>query len=227
MPLIGFAQKIDTTFYTSDWKPLPNKTNAVFYGTKQRINDSTVLIRDYYLTDTIQNTGQYINGVKKGRWTYYYPNGKIKSDFEFINNGKNKQWFIFDEESLTPDKEGVYHSLNHRAKFMGQVGTPNDYIRQNFTLPEKARKKEFISFDAVYQITIDSTGQIIKATESTTKAVLNKKGEYDFVETGSTLKYGVAEALTKFLLAMPKWQPATVKDKPVKSAHNIYIKYHQ
>ena len=221
---ISCAQKIDTLYYNADWN-VTAKDSAAYCGTKQKINDSTILIKDYYIAGSIQNTGQYINDVKKGRWTYYYPNGEIKSDYEYINNGKNKNWFKFDEESLEPNKDGVYHTLNNHATFMGSGKTPNDYINTHFVLPKKAIKKGFTSFNVTFKITIDEQGKVIEAKESTNVAYRKSNGEYGFKDVKSKLKYGVAEKLTEFLLAMPNWEPGTVKGKPVKSAHNIYIKY--
>ena len=221
----SIAQKIDTTYYNKDWKPVSTKDSADFYGTKQKINDSTVLIKDYFLTDTLQNRGQYINGVKKGRWTYYRPDGTIKTDFEFINDGKNKNWFTFDEDQLKPNNEGIYHTVNNHAEFMGSTKTPNEYINSNFVLPKKALKNDFTSFEVTYKIIIDEKGKVVNAYEMRTKSYLDKNGEFKTREEESKLKYDVDKALSDFLLNMPSWEPAIVRKQPVKSAHNIYIKY--
>lgn len=227
LSLSGYSQKIDTTYYDSNWKPVKSKDQAAFYGTKRKINDSTVLIKDYYITDTIQNTGQYINGVKKGRWTYYRPDGTISTDFEFTNNGKNKHWYVFDEDELKPNEKGIYHTLNNYPKFNGSCKTPNDYINANFQLPKKAEKKGFTSFDVAYKITIDESGKVVDAYEMRMVAYKDSNGDYRTKEIESKLKYDVDKALTEFLLNMPKWEPGTVKGEPVKSAHNIYIKYNK
>lgn len=221
----AISQKIDTTFYDKDWKPVKTKDLASFYGTKQKINDSTVLIKDYFLTDTLQNKGQYINGVKKGRWTYYRSDGSIKTDFEFINEGKNKNWYTFDEDQLKPNDEGVYHTVNNDAKFKGDSKTPNDYINANFVLPKKAIKNDFTSFEVTYKIIIDENGKVVKAYEMRTVGYRDKNGEFKTREEESKLKYDVDKALTDFLLNMPNWEPAIVRKQPVKSAQNIYIKY--
>lgn len=222
-----YSQKIDTTFYDKDWKPVKTKDIASFYGTKQKINDSTVLIKDYFLTDTLQNKGQYISGVKKGRWTYYRQDGTIKTDFEFINNGKNKSWFTFDEDQLSPNDKGIFHTVNNRAKFMGSGKTPNEYINSNFILPKKALKKNYTSFEVTYKITIDEKGKIIDAYEMRTTGYLDKNEKFKTRKTDAKLKYGVNKALVDFLLNMPNWEPAIVRKQPVKSAKNIYIKYNK
>jgi hypothetical protein len=222
-----FSQKIDTTFYDNDWKPVKTKDLASFYGTKQKINDSTVQIRDYFLTDTLQNKGQYVNGVKKGRWTYYRADGTIKTDFEFINNGKNKNWYTFDEDQLKPNDEGIYHTVNNHAKFQGDSKTPNDYINANFILPKKAIKNGFTSFEVTYKIVIDENGKVVKAHEMRTVGYRDKNGEFKTREEESKLKYDVDKALSAFLLNMPNWEPAIVRKQAVKSAHNLHIKYNK
>jgi antitoxin component YwqK of YwqJK toxin-antitoxin module len=219
------AQKIETTYYNKDWKPVSTKDSAEFYGTKQKINDSTVLIKDYFLTDTLQNKGQYINGVKKGRWTYYRADGTIKTDFEFINDGKNKNWFTFDEDQLKPNNEGIYHTVNNHSEFMETTKTPNEYINSNFVLPKKALKNGFTSFEVTYKIIIDEKGKVVNAYEMRSKGYRDKNGEYKTIEEESKLKYDVDKALSDFLLNMPNWKPAIVRKQPVKSAHNIYIKF--
>jgi antitoxin component YwqK of YwqJK toxin-antitoxin module len=220
-----FSQKIDTTFYDNDWKPINDKQLASFYGTKQRINDSIVLIKDYYMTDTLQNKGQYIHGVKRGRWTYYRQDGSIKTDFEFINNGKNKQWFTFDEDQLKPNDEGIYHTVNNSAKFIGEYKSANEYINANFVLPQKAIKNNFTSFDVTFNVVIDEKGKIIKAYELKRVGYWDKNGEFKSEEVKSKLRYNIEEELTKFLLNMPNWEPAIVRNKPVTSVYSIRVEY--
>ena len=108
---------------------------------------------------------------------------------------------------------------------MGSTKTPNEYINSNFVLPKKALKNDFTSFEVTYKIIIDEKGKVVSAYEMRTKSYRDKNGDYKTLEEESKLKYDVDKELSDFLLNMPNWKPAIVRKQPVKSAHNIYIKF--
>ncbi len=220
----GIAQSVDTTYYDINWKVVNTKDSASFYGTKRRINDSTIVIRDYYLSDTLQNAGQYINGMKKGRWTYYYPNGKVKTDFEFTLNGTSKRWYVFNEEELKPNEEGIYHTFNHWPKFKDDSRDLDEYINKTLVLPKEAVKNDFTFFKTKMRLVIDENGKVVSAREETTIAFWNN-GKFETGQGISQLKYGVENALVDLFLNMPNWNPAVVRDQPVKSSLSVSVRY--
>jgi TonB family protein len=225
--VLGFenvAQSIDTTYYDINWKAVNAKDSASFYGTRLRINDSTVVIRDYYLSDTLQNKGQYINGTKKGRWTYYYPNGKVKSDFEYTQNGTSKHWYVFSEKELTPNEQGIYHTFNHWPKFKDDARALDEYINKTLVLPKDAVKNGFTFFKTKMRLIIDENGKIISAEEEKTIGFWSN-GKFETGEEISNLKYGVESTLIDLFLNMPNWNPAIVRDQPVKSSLSVSVKY--
>ncbi|MBA3971590.1 MAG: hypothetical protein H0X46_05500 [Bacteroidetes bacterium] len=50
-------------------------------------NDSTYVYR-----------GQYSNGKKEGYWIYFYPNGKIQKQGDFINGNMTSWWQEYNEQ---------------------------------------------------------------------------------------------------------------------------------
>ena len=42
----------------------------------------------------------YKNGILSGKYTYYYPNGKVDFEGNYKNNVKVGEWFYFSEEGV-------------------------------------------------------------------------------------------------------------------------------
>lgn len=90
---ITLAQdRIDTLYYTKEWKYAPNKAFADFYRVAYYPADSlqTKLFRDYYMSGELQSSGNFIkidslddaNTIFDGECIKYFTNGKP----EFIRN---------------------------------------------------------------------------------------------------------------------------------------------
>ena len=84
--------RIDTLYYTKEWKYAPNKAFADFYRVAYYPADSmqTKLFRDYYMSGELQSSGNFIkidslddaNTIFDGECIKYFTNGKP----EFIRN---------------------------------------------------------------------------------------------------------------------------------------------
>lgn len=108
---IALAQdKIDTLYYTKEWKYAPNKTFADFYRIAYYPADSlqTKLFRDYYMSGELQSSGNFIkidslddaNTIFDGECINYFTNGKP----EFIRNYQqgllNGDFCVYKEDGL-------------------------------------------------------------------------------------------------------------------------------
>jgi len=159
-----FSQIIDTTYYDKNWNETNLKDSICFIGTKQKLNDSVIIIKDYYINGNIQNSGQYTNNERTGRWKYYYPDGKLIKDYEYLKNGR-RRWYHFDEEILKPNDEGIYHTINFEnfAVLEDTTMSLSDYVRNHFNLPKRAIKKNVINFKVHYKliIGIHPTNQVL------------------------------------------------------------------
>ena len=78
-----FSQIIDTTYYDKNWNETNLKDSICFIGTKQKLNDSVIIIKDYYINGNIQNSGQYTNNERTGRGNYLYPDGEEIEDYKY------------------------------------------------------------------------------------------------------------------------------------------------
>jgi antitoxin component YwqK of YwqJK toxin-antitoxin module len=71
--------------------------NKINYWSKdglQLIKDGTGKYRSYHDNDTLQVTGEYLNGLQTGEWTWHYDNGALQY-IEHFNNGKQDGGYIF------------------------------------------------------------------------------------------------------------------------------------
>lgn len=94
--------KSKTLYYGKDWL-LVSKNNATYYRTctLDTANRKFVgEIRDYTIDGKLLMTGSYTHGekggiLKSGIYTFYYPNGQIESQGNFVGNFRDGVWKYF------------------------------------------------------------------------------------------------------------------------------------
>ncbi|MBO9631732.1 MAG: energy transducer TonB [Chitinophagaceae bacterium] len=117
----------DITFYDYKFRKT-DVAGARFFSTVKR-TDSGYLRNDYYMKgQTAQMSGYYADSglkIRSGKFTYWYPNNKIKSFGEYRNNEKSGTWLSF-----YPD-EGLMDSTVYNDKG-DPIGTSLRYHRNGF-----------------------------------------------------------------------------------------------
>jgi antitoxin component YwqK of YwqJK toxin-antitoxin module len=199
------AQIGDTIFYDGNWEKT-TKENAKYFSLTEIIDDSNHIVRDYFISGEIQMTGHYTNGKETGRWTWYYLDGSIQQDFQYLEDG-TKFWYWLDEESLKPDQFGVYHSANIFPSYGKSPTDLQDYFKANYKLPTKAKQAGITSFVAYITVTTDETGKVIQCVP------------YEII--GNTID----ESVMDLLLNMPSWNPAVIRNEKVKFSYVIRLTY--
>lgn len=225
-----FSQDLDTTFYNAKWEELNYKSDsAIYFRISEKINDSITRFSDFLIyTNALYCKGEFTHNIKSGRWTFFYPNGEIRKDYKFINNGNSKHWYKFDEDSLKPDVNGIYFTTNVTPRFIDGMSTFNDFIVKNFELPKKVKQIGIRSFKVSYQLIINEKGRIVEIWDQENGInILNEDFQSSAISDKSLLKIKktLNRKLRKFLLKKSKWSPATLKEVPVKSAKYVSIKY--
>ena len=108
---ITLAQdRIDTLYYTKEWKYAPNKSFADFYRVAYYPADSmqTKQFRDYYTSGELQSSGNFIkidslddtNTIFDGECINYYRNGKPKVVRNYQQSILNGDFCIYKEDGL-------------------------------------------------------------------------------------------------------------------------------
>ncbi len=96
--------------------------NASYYRIVESSNNELFEVKDYYLNDTIQMVGKFSDvemSIKEGLSTWYYPNGKPKSNRFYLNgveNGTYKSWYESGQLKTTGiytngGKEGIWNYM--------------------------------------------------------------------------------------------------------------------
>lgn len=89
MGLNLFAQiPADTIYYDARWE-ICTKQKAAYYRISKQFKNDSICISDYYMNGNIQMEGvcSSLNpDVKNGLFKYYYPEGHIESEANYIND---------------------------------------------------------------------------------------------------------------------------------------------
>ncbi len=227
--IFGFtahAQQLDTLFMDNQWKPVAKNENPYYYRISEKLNDSISAFKDYYLDGTIQNSGQYNNGLMFGRWKYFTREGVLKSEVEYDGSNSKPKVILYDEYKLKPNRDSVYFTLNKNAHFGSDSASIHDYINANFKLPPKAIKKGIKTFSMVWIVVIDKDGKVNRATRIKVSPKNFEKRTVDKIaQFNKDYKFEIQESLERFLKNMPTWTPGYLFDKPVKQAQYLEIHY--
>lgn len=86
-------------------------------------NDALVKVHVLDINDKVASEGDYLNGLKEGAWTEYYPTGVVKSVTSYVGGKKQGAQIIVDEGGQVVEKayfhndqlHGTYVKYNRRA----------------------------------------------------------------------------------------------------------------
>ncbi len=233
--LNAHSQKVKTYFISNNAIRCL-KSNAKYKRTVYKQGKKWV-VRDYYLNDSLQMTGYYLNRgltIKTDTFTYYYLNGKISDIYVYKDghkNGNAKSYYL---------TGGISRSANYNMGKMsgtwiwynkdGSIGLKLDnvtrdtyrkyfrsaeYVGGKMKLNEYLKKIEY-PYEDISQLTY---GEIL------TMFTINKKG---FVSDVDIIIHGTKrmDSIVKMhLYNMPKWNPALINGKPVSSTMVLPVQF--
>lgn len=116
----AYAQgKIDTLYYSKDWKHAPNKAFASFYRLAYYPTDSLAVkqYRDYYISGELQSIGSFIcidaiddaNSIFDGECINYFKNGKQEYVRHYKNGMLNGEFCRYEEDGLIKSTGSFYN----------------------------------------------------------------------------------------------------------------------
>ena len=121
--LIFFACSTDTTRITVTIYPDGQVEHEQFFRIH---NNDSILVKEigYYTDGTKRIEGEYLDGKRNGRWTYWYEDGKKWSEANYqadVRHGKSTVW----HENGRKYFEGNYKSGDRvgRWRFWDEDGT--------------------------------------------------------------------------------------------------------
>lgn len=233
--LNAHSQKLKTYYITGDGER-SSKNFAKFKRTVYN-QDNIWVLHDYYLNDSLQMTGYYLDKnltQKTDTYTYYYLNGKVSQTVVYKNglkHGNSKSYYLTGIISKSTNynmgeisgKWTWYNEDGSIEKELDNVDKkilrkhyyPAAYVGGKKNLNEYLRKVEYPSknqMNATYGQTI-TTFQI------------NEEGNVSEVDI---IVHGTEEmdsAIIKHLYNMPRWRAAKKNSKYVSSRYVLPIQF--
>ncbi|MFT4521607.1 MAG: antitoxin component YwqK of YwqJK toxin-antitoxin module [Bacteroidia bacterium] len=74
-----FAQDTTTLYFDQSWDEIPTERGAKYYRQQFQTNDTTFIVRDYFMSGQLQMTGSYSDDtyqIKHGYFEYFHDNGE-------------------------------------------------------------------------------------------------------------------------------------------------------
>jgi hypothetical protein len=136
--------------------------------------------------------------LKSGRWKYYHPNGTVMAIEEYDDAGKLTRANCFDDKGVALDTSlcrdiEAYTDLKQWRRFLEKSLTP--------LIESKARQGIQGHFTVMIRFLVDEEGGLSDITPLTGYG------------------YGIEEGVVKIFKNSPKWKPAKMHGKNVKSYH--------
>lgn len=98
LPEALFSQDTLVKYFDKDWNEISNKEIAVYYRSAFVDSNKTWFVNDYFMSKQIQMSGTYKSKklkIRHGYFTYYYENGKIKSEGKYSNDNQEGNWIYY------------------------------------------------------------------------------------------------------------------------------------
>lgn len=197
-------------------------------------------VKHYYESGTPQKEGQYDEGYATGIFVDYYETGNVRERKEYQSDDKELilQHYTPDGRALLTDGNGlistavdssetsyseirdyllvnsyrikagdtVYTQVETPAEYPGGMKALMKYLMSNVKYPAYARRND-IQGTVLTSFDIDEKGAI--------SALTTVKGVSDDID----------EEAFRVITAMPRWKPAQIKGRPVKSRFVLPIKF--
>jgi hypothetical protein len=201
----AFAGGEEKTIYLDIQLEVVKKKGATFYANKVFAGDLGYAVKAYYLTGELKYSGYYKSEdlrIQNGKFVYYYQNGKIESQGEYINGAKSGLWERFDESgkpkqerfyTINPLDAKIYTEPDMMPEFFGGQEAFEKYLEENIKSTYKPKSGD-------------------KKAEVLVSFVINQSGLPDDVKIINSLAPEIDKEVISALTNMPRWLPGQ-KDK--------------
>lgn len=125
----------------------------------------------YYRSGRIKFVGNYVQGLKKGLWQYFWPNGKIREEGVFVENQKDGIWKRFHKNGDLWAEESYSNGLPHgtHSEYWN-----NDQVKVTANYSEGQLDGDFISYYANGSL---RRKEVYAQGEPVEKACFSKSGQ--------------------------------------------------
>jgi len=220
----------DTLFYNGNELVGSREYCTYFEVTKQEKKKGTYTARSYYKNGRKRSVLPYFVNeegfrVLNGKKTQWFENGKRKQQAHFKNNqlhgkvrsyytkGKIKRRDVYRNGSLVKgkcwDRDGqkiVHQPYFVAAKYAGGDAERQKFLSNNLRYPNTARENEI-------------QGKV------KLNFMIEKDGSITAVKVQDSVHESLDKEAQRVVMKMPKWDPATEDDEPVRSYFALPINF--
>lgn len=100
----------DTTWFNNRWKECP-KNIAEYYHLESKEGPWLNFVDYYKSNNQVQNTGQYYEGLKEGKFIWYHENGQISGELTYIKGKKEGRSVSYYDDGQLSGEEYYLNDL--------------------------------------------------------------------------------------------------------------------
>lgn len=205
------AQKIDTVYFSADWKPMPKSGSSYYRTIKTVVAGKNYQVTDHYATGEVQMTGKFTSlspEVMDGEVSWYYQNGALSAQAFFVNGKINsgKEWDEQGKETLmkiTEEPAMLSQAPEKFPLFPGGTQEIYKFIGDHFVYPNELKNSP--------------KGKI------QVKFVVDGEGKVVDVKVVQGLHPLLDKEAVRVVSSLPRWEPGVQNGKNVRVAMNLPI----
>jgi len=216
--IIGSAFHGDKEFLDCNFDPVIEESGAMYYRISFKGTDSLFICHVYYLNETLQMRGEYLDKeltILNGTCSFYYKNGQKECEGAYSLNKRVGTWKRYD--LFGEPKADKYYPINPvvdedefktcMASYKGGERSLNAFLYENMLFPEDAIFDGLLEGEVNINLELDEEGYVVG---------------YEVLASDS--EYFSQEAI-RLITTMPQWNPALRNGKAVDSAFIICIPF--
>jgi len=141
----SFAQDTITIYYNQNWKEIKSIDKASYYRKFFGSNDNYTA-NDYYMNGNLQMVGHYKTkkgDFREGYFKYFFENGKIKSEGNYVKNKESGKWKIYLENGEL-DCEGEFLNGKKNGEWIWFLENGKICAKENY---KKNKRIDYVFLD--------------------------------------------------------------------------------
>lgn len=228
--VFAFSQnnKPGETFYAfdKDWKAINDIKKATYFSRTKKVNDTCWVVNNYNVVGPMISKEVYKDKEQKiahGTWVFYKPSGYIDSICSYKDNLAHGSWsymndtgraylgkdfengrlkavrdLIKEADSVKRTHEESDSEQAEESTFPGRGSAWANYLNKNLEYPQRA-------------LNANVAGMVV------VQFIVNKEGVIEDIDIYKSVEFSLDEESVRMIAKSPRWTPAVLDGKKVKS----------
>lgn len=240
----------DTTFFDKGWKNINSRTGAEYFRVTKKAPGGLYAVVDHFINGKVQMQGtfKYKDTVKEGAFTYYFESGNKQSEGMYKNDKREGEWKHYRDDAqpslwyvcnFKADKyDGSFKSYYKGGKLKRDAVYKNGELVSGKQFSGAGKDIPFTEFSKMptppYDVMTYLSESIVYPAECRQKNVTGRVLVKFFIDADGSIKGTsviksvhplIDKESIRVVAAMPKWEPGTEDDMPVKIYYTLPIKF--